>query len=77
MLPELKRRLLAHVRSLPVEELVSKLEPGRFNALAQGHEVHLVTAFPLPHMDQRVRNLSNLGFVYQSLNQSTVTPPAK
>lgn len=59
------RRFLAVPEAAHMQPLIA---PERFNALAQGHEVHLVTAFPLPHMEQRVQNLSNLGFVYQSLN---------
>lgn len=44
------------------------VEPQRFNALARGHEVHLLTNFPLPFMAKRERNLAALGLTYDTLH---------
>lgn len=59
------RRFLAEPASARMEPLIA---PERFNALARGHEVHLVTNFPLPHMERRLENLTALGFVYEGLH---------
>jgi len=42
--------------------------PKRFNALAGTYPVHLLTNFPEPHMDKRVRNLERVGMAYESLH---------
>lgn len=59
------RRFLGEPAAARMEPLIA---PTRFNALVRDHEVHLVTNFPLPHMDRRLDNLTALGFTYASLN---------
>lgn len=49
-------------------ELLPLVAPERFNRLAEGHEVHLVTNFPEPYMDKRLANLQATGFRYHSLH---------
>lgn len=44
------------------------VDPGRFNRLADGHAVHLVTNFPEPYMAKRLANLEASGFRYHSLH---------
>jgi uncharacterized HAD superfamily protein len=59
------RRFLTEPAAAQMEPLIA---PERFNALAREHPVHLVTNFPLPHMEKRRENLTALGFVYESLH---------
>jgi FMN phosphatase YigB (HAD superfamily) len=59
------RRFLGAPEAARMEPLIA---PERFNALVQDHQVHLVTNFPLPHMERRLENLTALGFVYESLH---------
>lgn len=49
-------------------EMAPLVAPERFNALAAGHSVHLVTNFPQPHMAKRLANLASLGFAYDTLH---------
>ncbi len=65
---ELDRRWRRYLASDEAGRMTPLIEPGRFNALAGAHAVHLVTNFPLPHWEKRVRNLRELGFRYDSLN---------
>jgi hypothetical protein len=64
---ELDRRWRSYLASDEAGRMAPLIEPERFNALANGHAVHLVTNFPLPHWEKRVRNLADLGFRYDSL----------
>lgn len=65
---ELDRRWRRYLASDEAGRMTALIEPARFNALAAAHDVHLVTNFPLPHWEKRVRNLEELGFRYDSLN---------
>lgn len=49
-------------------ELTPLVAPERFNRLAEGHEVHLVTNFPEPYMAKRRANLEATGFHFHSLH---------
>ncbi len=64
---ELDRRWRRYLASDEAGRMTPLIEPAHFNALADGHAVHLVTNFPLPHWEKRVRNLAELGFRYDSL----------
>ena len=44
------------------------IEPERFNALARGRPVHLVTHFPVEFRHKRETNLGELGFGFDSLH---------
>lgn len=59
------RRFLTTPQAARMEPLIA---PERFNALVRNHEVHLVTNFPLPHMEKRLENLAALGFAYEALH---------
>jgi len=65
---ELERRWRRYLASPEAGQMGPLIEPARFNALANAHDVHLVTNFPLAHWEKRVRNLAELGFRYASLN---------
>jgi len=57
--------------------------PERFNVLATGCSVYLLTNFPLPYMEKRERNLAALGIAYQSIHfcglhpYKDTVPPSK
>lgn len=65
---DLDSRWRRYLASDEAGRMAPLIEPVRFNALADAHDVHLVTNFPLPHWEKRVRNLQDLGFRYASLH---------
>ncbi|HUJ77346.1 MAG TPA: hypothetical protein VL359_20945 [bacterium] len=65
---ELQRRWMNYMASPEAGRMEALIDPGHFNALTRPHTVHLLTNFPLHHMDKRVENLALLGFAYQSLH---------
>jgi hypothetical protein len=65
---ELDRRWRLYLAAPEAGRMAPLIEPARFNALADAHDVHLVTNFPLPHWDKRVRNLADLGLRYGSIS---------
>lgn len=44
------------------------------NTLGQAHSVHLLTNFPLPHMEKRQANLAHAGFNYETLHYCGLHP---
>ena len=65
---ELDRRWRLYLASPQAGRMAPLIDPPRFNTLADAHDVHLVTNFPLPHWEKRVRNLEDLGLRYASIN---------
>ncbi|MFI5399949.1 MAG: hypothetical protein ACHQZQ_02715 [SAR324 cluster bacterium] len=65
---ELDRRWRLYLASPEAGRMTPLIDPPRFNALADAHDVHLVTNFPLPHWEKRVRNLDELGIRYASIS---------
>jgi hypothetical protein len=65
---ELDRRWRLYLASPEAGHMTPLIDPPRFNTLADAHDVHLVTNFPLPHWEKRVRNLDELGLRYTSLS---------
>jgi FMN phosphatase YigB (HAD superfamily) len=65
---ELERRWRLYLASPEAARMAPLVEPERFNALSRAHSVHLVTNFPLPHMDKRLANLADVGLAYRSLH---------
>jgi hypothetical protein len=64
---ELERRWRRYLASDDAGRMRPLIEPERYHALVDTHDVHLLTNFPLPHWEKRVRNLADLGFRYESL----------
>ena len=62
------------VESPAAGEMAPLIDPALFNALGDGHGVHLVTNFPQPHMEKRLENLKALGFRYDSLHYCGIHP---
>ncbi len=71
---ELRARWQAFLESEDAGRMEPLVEPERFNGLAAGHEVHLLTNFPLPYMEKRVANLKALGFRYETLEFAGLHP---
>jgi hypothetical protein len=65
---ELDRRWRLYLAAPEAGRMTPLIEPARFNALADAHAVHLVTNFPLPHWEKRLRNLADLGLRYESIS---------
>ena len=62
------------VESPAIGKMGALIDPALFNALGEGHAVHLVTNFPQPHMEKRLENLASLGFRYDSLHYCGIHP---
>ena len=65
---------LRFVESPAAGEMAPLIDPALYNALGNGHGVHLVTNFPQPHMEKRLENLAALGFRYDSVHYCGIHP---